>query len=187
MKNLVRVIIKSFIGLLFLILLVSIANLLPIENIYFLSILEFINANILIIILFTILFFLGEIFYLFNFPLSLPGPIFYAYGGYFLASFIFKIFYVIDYLTGKEILSIFKYAEPITLFLVFILILVFGILKILVKKDKKDGLKKEEREISWSDVGKEFKGGIYNLVIRFRQFTKLKEKTKKKLRIKKND
>jgi membrane-bound ClpP family serine protease len=160
---------------------VIVANLIPTNNIYVLSILEFVNANLLIIILFVILFFLGEIFHLFNFPLNLPGPIFYAYGGYFLASFIFGIFYLIDDLTGREILSIFRYAEATILILVFMLILIFGMLNILVKRNKKTESEKEpKKDATWNDIGGEFKQGLHNIALKFRQSTEPKEEKLKK-------
>jgi ABC-type multidrug transport system fused ATPase/permease subunit len=182
MKNTVWVIIKSLIGLLFLIVLISIANFIPISNFYFVKIVEFINANLLVIILFTILFFLGEIFYLFGFPISLPAPIFQAYASYFLAGFIFKILYLVDELTGKELLLIFKNVESVTLILVFVLVLIFGFLKILTKNNR--GVSKERKEIGWGDIGNEFKEGLYNLTVAFKQSLKPKDKkpgrTKKK-------
>lgn len=174
MKNIVWEIIKSFVGLLFLIILISIVNFIPISNIYFVKIVEFINANLLVIILFTILFFLGGIFYLFGFPISIPAPIFQAYASYFLAGFIFKILYLIDELTNKELLLIFKNVESITLILVFVLVLIFGFLKILTKSNR--GVSKDRKEVSWEDIGKEFKEGFYNLAVAFRQSLEPKDK-----------
>lgn len=183
MKNFIGVIIKSFVGLLFLIILVSLANFIPISNIYFIKIVEFVNANLLVIILFTILFFLGEVFYLFGFPISLPAPIFQSYASYFLAGFIFKILYLVEELANKEILLIFRSVESVTLILVFVLVLVFGFLKILTRNNR--GVSKERKEVGWVDIGNEFKEGFYNIAVAFKQSLEPKDKksagkTKKK-------
>ncbi|MFA5060826.1 MAG: hypothetical protein WC494_00725 [Candidatus Pacearchaeota archaeon] len=182
MKNIVGVVIKSFVGLLFLIILISIVNFLPINNIYFVKIVEFVNANLLVIILFTILFFLSEIFYLFGFPLSLPAPIFQAYASYFLAGFIFKVLYLVEELANKEILLIFRNVESVTLILVFVLVLIFGVLKILTKANQNVS---EGKEVSWRDIGNEFKGGLYNIAVAFKQSLEPKNKKEVKKKSKK--
>lgn len=184
MKNSVGGIIRGVVSLLLLVVLVSLVNFLPIDNFYFVKIVEFVNSNLLTIILFTILFFLGEAFYLFGFPVNLPAPIFRAYASYFLAGFVFATLYLIDNLTGKEIFAVLEKTESVALTLIFILVLIFGILRILARNGGKKS--DEGKEVSWEDIGGEFKRGMYNLATAFRQSLEPKDKkdAKKKSKVK---
>ena len=82
-------------GILFFLLMVVLANIavayVRIPEIA--AFVYFINANLALLILMSIVFFAGEIFGILVFPLNLPGPVFGAVGGVLFAYFFFTLMY----------------------------------------------------------------------------------------------
>jgi ABC-type multidrug transport system fused ATPase/permease subunit len=128
---------------------------------------------------------MGEIFFLFNFPLNIPGSVFYAYGGYFITKFIFDMFFLIDSLITVEVFTkMSPFKESLSL-VVFLIILIVGVIKILINKKRRNKTeetseKKSEKEVEWKDIGKEIKQGFYNLALRFKHASTPKEKAEEK-------
>ncbi|MFA4960491.1 MAG: hypothetical protein WC548_02400 [Candidatus Pacearchaeota archaeon] len=178
-KSLIDITLSTIISLVVLIILLGLANLVPVNNMYATKVLEFINLHVLIIILFILFFFLGELFFLFGFPLNIPGPVFYAYGGYFLSNFIFEIFYLINDLHPTGIFSQVKYLEPTVNILIIAIILIIGFSKILINKKKKEETRSEDKEVEWKDVGNELKKASHNIVSKFNQLKSQKESEEK--------
>jgi len=94
-KTVLSVTLSRLISLLVFLVLLWIANIISINNFTYLQIVGFLNQNLEILIIFSLLLYLGELFFVFKFPLNIPAPIFNALGGFFLVKFIFKIFYMI--------------------------------------------------------------------------------------------
>ncbi|MDO8517572.1 MAG: hypothetical protein Q7S33_05600 [Nanoarchaeota archaeon] len=184
-KTVLGVTLSRLISILVLLLLLGIANIININNSVYLNIIEFLNQNLGLVIIFSILFYLGELFLVFSFPLNLPAPIFNAFGGIFLVNFIFEIFYMIKITLNQEAFSAFQSLEPLVLILVFITTLIFGYVKIfsnLNQKSKKPKKQKEKsknkQDIEWQDIGDEFKMAIYNLASSIKQSLEPKKKQK---------
>jgi hypothetical protein len=178
-KSMVEVTLTSVITLIVLVILLGLANLVPTNNQYIVRVLDFANANVLVIILFILFFFLGELFFLFGFPFNIPGPIFYAFGGLYMTEFIFHIFLLIDSLIPNRIFDQIMFIRPILILIVFIIILIVGFSKILISKERNENVSRDAREVEWSDVGRELKFAIHNIAQRFNQSSKPIEKEKK--------
>ncbi len=133
---------KSFFGdlmglIVFLIVLV-VLNLLNsyISNDVLNGIISFLNVNLLLIVLLSILFMFGGIFDALGFPLNLPAPIFRAFGGFFLVLFLFKIFdFINQYLRIPEN-SVLNQIYPLIPIIVFIAVLVIGYVIILTSSGR---------------------------------------------------
>ena len=133
-KTVLSVTLSRLISLLVFLVLLWIANIISINNFTYLQIVGFLNQNLEILIIFSLLLYLGELFFVFKFPLNIPAPIFNALGGFFLVKFIFKIFYMIKEVPNMEAFFVFKSLEPLVLTFVIILVIILGYVKIKVLK-----------------------------------------------------
>jgi len=93
----------------------------------FLQIVEFLNANLGLLILISVLFLIGDLFGALPLPLSLPGPVFGASGAVLLVIFLVRLFLLIGEITGVEVFSVLEgaLALPVYLF-VFVIALIAG-------------------------------------------------------------
>jgi len=135
-KGLIHETITRIIGFLIFLVLLGIANLLTyyIKNDIFLSVVAFINANIWLIIIFSVIFLIGEIFGYLMFPLNIPSPLFNAVGGVLLIQFVFKLLVFIFDMTnininfGVPLSSI----ENLVIIIVFIIVIIVGYVHIII-------------------------------------------------------
>lgn len=187
-KTFLSITLSRLIGLMIFLILLIIANVIYINNFAYILIINFLTENIGIIILFSVLFYLGEIFFLLKFPFNLPAPIFNAFGGVFLILFLFGIFYLIGDILGNEIFSAFKYMEPLVYVPVFFLIILFGYLIIFVdlgnrrtREIKEKKIEKEREEfIDWKNFGEELKGAANDVAKNIKETLGPKKSKKKK-------
>lgn len=133
LRNTTRFIVSWIISILVIILLIFAINFISyfIPNPIIKDIVQFINNNIILIILISFLFFLGSFFYHLGFPANLCFPIFDAFGGAFLVYVIIKLLVLLDKyaLTGiGNTLDSYSYIISIV---IFFLILIFGYISIL--------------------------------------------------------
>jgi len=135
------------------------------NNILF-EVVRLLNNNIWLIFIFSIIFTIGEVFGSFKFPGNLPAPIFNAIGSIFLLNFLFKIFRLVGNLseinTFDNLTITFSFLYPI----IFLLVLLGGYISILSGSSweipkKKASSKKTKEEMTWDDVGNEFKEMLY--------------------------
>ena len=186
-KGVLSVTFFRLIGLVVFLIILALANSFSWNNSIYLQILEFLNQNIGIIILFSLLLYLGELFFLFEFPINTPAPLFNAFGGIFLVSFIFRIFYQIEEFVNQEVFSVFYNFLLLILLIVFFVILIFGYVKVFSRIERKENGKKEFKkeeveDVKWKDIGNEFKRAFYNLGRTFRIAFEPKKKDNKKER-----
>ena len=143
------------------------------------------------------------LFSIFKFPVNIPYPIFNAIGSVFLVGFIFNIFYMLGNVLDVSAFFAFMFLEPFVIVLVFIIVIVSGYVKIVIdlgsrcipkRKDKSrskkesvknkkayDNKSKSQKDnISWDDVGSEFKLAMYNLASTLKENLKPKNKKKNK-------
>jgi len=177
----------GILSILFFLIILGILNIISdnVSNLTFQLIVEFLNQNILFIILISIVMTLGNIFEILIFPFNLVYPLFNAIGGVLWVGFIFRIFGLIDTLINENISSAFAPFYPWTIFFVFLLVLFFGYLHILFDLNLRKSVERQRKKdrVEWEDVGNEFKEAFYNLagaVKRKFEPEKIKGKSKKK-------
>jgi len=171
-------------GLIFCLILLYIANHLAFftENHFNYQIILFMNNNIWLIIVISIVFLIGEVFNALIFPFNLPAPLFNASASVLLANFIFRIFAIIDILLDEQIFQVFNRFEFIIYPLVFFIVLIGGYILILVRLSKtaECGSGQEHKEntrekLSWENVGDEFRQAIFDLLTQIRKSINIKK------------
>lgn len=136
------------------------------SNILF-EVVRLLNNNIWLIFVFSVIFTIGEVFGSFRFPGNLPAPIFNAIGSIFLLNFLFKIFRLVGNLSEINTFDNLSKSFPFLYPIIFLLVLLGGYISILSgaswesPKKKKTTTSTSKEEISWDDVGNEFKEMLY--------------------------
>lgn len=102
----------------------------------YISVVNFLNSNIYIIIVFTALLLIGEIFGVLMFPYNLPSPLFNAIGGIFLVRFIFDLVIFVESIMNVPANLRFDILRYIAYALVFILVIAIGYARILIAAGK---------------------------------------------------
>ena len=159
-------------------------------NSSFNAVVHFLNDNLLLIVVMSLIFLLGDVFGALFFPLNLPAPLFNAIGSVFLVVFIFRIFELVDSMINTKFFSIFGVFIPFIYPLVFIIVLVVGYVIIfarLFEKDEDECVRREKTgenktepkkqanepsaenkkssgEKTWDDVAGEFRGAVYDVL-----------------------
>jgi len=177
-------------GLLIFLILLVIANILWINNSIYLGIVGFLNTKLFQIIVFSILLYLGELFFVFDFPLNFPAPIFNAFGGVVLVDFIFDIIVLGLNFANMDLTFVMRTLEPVVVVIVFILAIIVGYVKVfggIGSKHRKKSNRKREVELedklldeikdTFQDAGENIKKAIHP--------EKEKPKSKKKVTRKK--
>lgn len=145
-KELGYAVLMRFLGFVIFLVLLGIANILVyyVKNEMFSSVVFFLNNNIWLIIIFTVILLIGEIFGYLFFPLNIPGPLFNAVGGVLLVQFVFKLFNFIILLSKANFPLQMSFVEDITMLIVFVVVLVVGYVDIIreaTKPKKREHLK----------------------------------------------
>lgn len=179
-KTVLGITLSRLIGLAIFLLILGLLNFIQFDSLVNLQVVDFLNQNLLIIIILSVLFYLGELFFIFRFPMNILAPMFEALGAIFLVEFIFQIFYMIGDVLGQNPFFAFRFLKPFAFILVFILVITFGYIRVLTglySKDKK--MKKaKQKGIEWEDVGEEFKMAMYNLTSSIKESLEPKKRKK---------
>ena len=127
-KPIIWLLISRFLGLVLFLILIAVVNFLTrfIHNPLFNSGVQFVNWNILLMILISLIFLIGELFHAFHFPLNLPGPVFDAIASVFLAVFILRVFTFLDTLIKGNIFQIITTFSFLIYPVVFTIVLLGG-------------------------------------------------------------
>ncbi len=145
-------------GLLLFLILLGIANNLidTISNKIFFQVIHYLNLNLNIIIVFSIIFLLSEIFATFMFPLNLPYPIINAFGSILLVKFIIRI---LTQITTTQSFQIIINNQLKIAFLVATIVLIIGYINIFTpsKKSTEKINKKLKQPTEWEDIKNELK------------------------------
>ena len=123
------VLISSIIGIVIFLILLALLNALTgyVQSLTFLRVVEFLNANIGLLILIAVIFLVGDLFGALTFPLNLPGPVFGAVGAVFTVMFLFRLFLLVGEITGIGFFAIFTGPLALLIYiLVFIVVLIGG-------------------------------------------------------------
>lgn len=131
-ESVAGVLVSRTIGIVVFLILLGVLNILAgayVQTPTFLRIVAFLNANLGLLILISVIFLVGDLFGALAFPLNLPGPIFGAVGAVFLVTFLFRLFSLVGGITGVEIFALFERAFALPVYiLVFIIALIGGYL-----------------------------------------------------------
>lgn len=182
-RSIPRIVLQRVFGLILFFVLLSIANHLAFftENPLNYQIIQFLNSNIWLIIVMSIIFLFGDLFNALIFPFNLPAPLFNASASVILVAFLFRILSLIDIILDEQIFLIFNRIAFIVYPLVFIIVLIGGYLAIIVKllkTDESESLQdkkckqykgKTGEKLTWEGVGDEFKQTISDLLTMMRQ------------------
>ncbi|MEA3514548.1 MAG: hypothetical protein U9R34_03670 [Nanoarchaeota archaeon] len=184
-KTVLGVTLSRLIGLVVFLLILGLLNYIQFNNIINLQVVNFLNQNLGVIIILSILFYLGELFSIFRFPLNIPSPLFNSLGGIFLVGFIFRIFYMLGKVLNQDAFFAFKFLEPFAIILVFVIVIISGYIKIVIElipktKQEKKKSKVKPKKTEWEDIGNEFKNALYNLASTLKQNLEPKRRRKNK-------
>jgi len=184
-KTVLSITLSRLIGLVVFLLILGLLNLIPFNSLINLQVVHLLNQNLGIIIIFSVLFYLGELFFVFRFPLNIPAPIFNAMGGIILVGFIFQMLNMAGEVLSLDIFIAFKFLEHLASSLVFLMVIIFGYIKIFIdlkpkNKQEKKKRKVKQKDIEWEDVGNEFKIAAYNLASTIKENLEPKKSRKKK-------
>jgi hypothetical protein len=140
---------------------------------------DLLYANAPLIIFFSVMFMIGDIFATFSFPFNLPFPLFSAVGSVLLVTFIFNMIGFIDSFYSIGISPAFELVRLILYPLTIIIVLIAGYLSIAaqVRNEKPEqGIpspepgETERSTVSptWDEIGDEFRQMFYDLFRRIR-------------------
>lgn len=168
-KSIIWIILSRFFGLVFFLILLLILNALTFyfNNYAFNQVVQFLNNNIGLIVIMTLIFLVGELFNALIFPVNLPAPLFSAIGSVLVVLFIFRIFTLIESLLGENIFQVFRDFSSFIYALVFIIVLIAGYIGIFARligpeEEYEKVKRKKEPKATWEDIGDEFRQLIYD-------------------------
>jgi len=142
---------------------------------------DFLFANAPLIIFFSILFMIGDIFEAFTFPFDLPFPIIKAIGSVFLVTFLFKIFAFLDSYYAIGISPAVDLLKLILYPLIPIVVLIAGYLSIASRlREEQPGQSRSPAgpgpcdkypgSPTWDEIGDEFRQMIADIISRMRNW-----------------
>lgn len=180
--------------ILFLLVLLAVLNILlpSIPNRIFEQVVEFLTGHVWLVVLFTLLFLIGEVFYELIFPLDLLSPLFRALGSVFLLTFIFRFLYYTDTITRTINFTVLEFIAPLVYLIIFLIVLVSGYIDIIDRlwrgerahpegavssselPHPEGGLSMERApaDPSWDDIGAELRRLIYDSLHHMRESLK---------------
>jgi amino acid transporter len=184
-KTVLGVTLSRLIGLILFLILFAIASILQIDNLTYIQVINFLSVNLWIIIILSIFFYIGELFFVFKFPFNLPGPIFNAIGGVLLVGFFFRMFYFIGNILMEESFYPFKNLEPLIYFLVFAIVIIAGYIFIFInikpreenRRLHKKYFKNTENELD--EIGEELKEAAHSVMTNIKKSLEPKKEKKK--------
>lgn len=133
LKGAGRIILSRVIGFIIFLVLIWILNLMTyyVHNNTLSAIVSFLNSNLLLIIIFTLIFIIADIFYYLWFPLDLPAPLLSAFGTVLLIRFIFNIIIFVLSLIGITLNLPLEMIYIIIAVIAFIIVLIVGYARII--------------------------------------------------------
>jgi len=173
-KSIIWILLSRLIGIIVFLIIVFVANILAIsmDNLLFNQSVNFLNSNIVLIIIISIIFLIGELFDALIFPFNLPAPLFNAIGSVFLVSFIFRVFMLVDLIIEENVFRIISGFSFFVYPLVFLIVLISGYIAIFSrlaeaekpKEKQTKGKLKHTKSKTWQEVGDEFRQTIYDFL-----------------------
>ena len=189
-RSLSWVFISRMMGIICFLIVVVLANILTfyVSNPTYHAGVEFLNINFWLLLIIGIIFFVGDIFRAFPFPLNLPYPVIKAIGSVFVIAFVLRIFEWVDWITSNNLYHYFWLISFVIVPLVFIVVIISGYYEIIHElwarsKFEPDDANVDGAEIpvmvsplqpesdvkSWDEIGAEFRLMLYDILHRFRE------------------
>mgnify|MGYP001166008374 CR=1 FL=1 len=172
-----KALISGLIGIIFFLIMLIIFRYIAdhISSPLFSGFVDLLYANAALIIIFSVLFMLGDIFATFMFPFNLSFPLFNAIASVLLVSFIMSIMGFIDSFYALGIGPSLQLMKLILYPLIFVIVLISGYLSIFYRKPEtclpssgqNDNDAPAERP-SWGEVGGEFRQMVFDFFHRIR-------------------
>lgn len=128
-RSLTGALISSIIGIVIFLILLGAANALTsyVQSSALLRVVEFLNANVTLLILIAVIFLAGDLFSALAYPLNLLAPFFGAVGAALTIAFLLRLFVLADEITGVAVFSIFTgLLAPLICVTVFVITLIGG-------------------------------------------------------------
>jgi len=189
-RSLSWVFISRMMGIICFLIVVVLANILTfyVSNPTYHAAVQFLNINFWLLLIIGIIFFVGDIFRAFPFPLNLPYPVIKAIGSVFVIAFVLRIFEWVDWITANNLYHYFWLISFVIVPLVFIVVIISGYYEIIHElwarsKFEPDAANVDGAEIpvmasplqpesdvkSWDEIGAEFRLMLYDILHRFRE------------------
>jgi len=173
-KSIIWILLSKLVGIIIFLIMLFVANILAISlyNPLFNQIVNFLNNNIVLIIIISVMLLIGELFDAIIFPFNLPAPLFNAVGSVFLVSFIFRVFMLVDLIIEENVFHVISGFSFFVYPIVFLVVLVSGYIAIFSRlaeaekheEKKTKGKLKHTKSRTWQDVGDEFRQTIYDFL-----------------------
>ncbi|MBD3203069.1 hypothetical protein GF327_02145 [Candidatus Woesearchaeota archaeon] len=165
-KDVSRIIVSEIFGvMIFLIILLISTILFKKLNLQIAkAIIHFVNNNALLIITISLFFSSAKVIKLMKFPANLFYPVLNAFAFLYFIKFFFKLLEFVDVLTGANLFWIFEILEVFAYPFCFILIVILGYIKYIKTHVKPLKKKKDSKEVSWEEIGSEFKKTLLELI-----------------------
>jgi hypothetical protein len=183
------------IGIICFLIVVVLANILTyyVASPVYHSGVDFINKNLLLLLLIGVILLVADIFGAFPFPLNLPAPIIRAFGSVFCIAFVLSVFQWVDSTFGTTLYQFFWVLAFLVVPLVFLIVLATGYFEIMrrlwwqpnldadreAKIFRQEPVEETEQPISdaksWEQIGAELRMMLYDIIHRFRQEIKKKQ------------
>lgn len=147
-KNTTGIVVSWIFGILALIFLIFLVNIISyiVPNTFTKDLVQFVNGNIIFLIIISLLFFLGSLFYRMGFPVNLGFPVFDAFGGFFLTRLLIDLVDLLDGYAGTGIGNLLvTYAWAISV-VIFVIIIAFGYISIFQHETRGHTDRRRERE-----------------------------------------
>lgn len=181
----VQVLISGLIGIVFFLLVLWLLRFIAdrASIAFFSAFVDFLVASAPLIILFSVIFAIGDLFAAFPFPFHLLFPIFSATGSVLLASFLMGLILFLNRYFAMGISPAIELLKLILYPLVFIVVLIAGYLSIATDgrergpeaadSSGRDAGKERSREIqgspTWEEIGAEFRELCHDICRRVRE------------------
>ncbi|MBP1929405.1 hypothetical protein J2741_001952 [Methanolinea mesophila] len=145
---------------------------------FFSAFVDFLYANAALIVFFSLLFMIGDIFEAFRYPFDLPFPIIKAVGSVFLVTFIFNIFAFLESYYGFGLSPALDLLELILYPLVPLVVLIAGYVSIAAElrgetpeyRSRSPGSGPCSGSPTWNEIGDEFRQMIADIIRRMRDW-----------------
>ncbi|MDT8357937.1 MAG: hypothetical protein RQ758_05465 [Methanomicrobiaceae archaeon] len=105
----------------------------------------FLNQNVGLVVLFSLVFLAGEVIWELPFPVRILAPPTNAVGSVLLVTFFLRLLSLVDRITGTEIFGHISAYSPLILPLVFLAVLIAGIIALIIGSDRKGEGKREDQ------------------------------------------
>lgn len=173
-KSPYTVVVSRLIGLIFCLIALIVMRLIAnhIHSPLLTAFTDFLFANLVLIIVLSVLFMIAEVFETFSYPYNLPFPAINAFASALLVLFLIRLLEFLDVYFTLGISSAIAILELILYPLVFIIVIVTGYLSIFSPPSAATPdaeMAPGGKHASWEEVGGEFRQMLYDFFSRLRE------------------